>query len=128
MIPTINPLRDAEVHADAEQTRADANETQSTRERRIVRDAVLNALLAGDTAAVVPHVSINGKTIHVQLTEILADYRHELDAHILRLIAAGLTKDYTGCHTHAQSLSVALQDLHADDVVERLELAGEVLA
>lgn len=128
MLITTNPLADAERFNDAEQARADHFEAQSERERRIVRDAVLDALLAGDVAAVVPHVSTNGKTITTHLTEVMADHRYKLDEHILRLIAAALKMDYTGCHTHAQALSIALQDLHADDVVERLELAGEVLA
>jgi hypothetical protein len=125
---TTNPTADAERFNDAEQARDDHFETLANGVRNQLRDAVLDALLSGNTAAIVPSVTIDGKTTHMHLTECMSNYRYELDAQLLRLIAAALKQDHITAHDAAQQVSIKLQDLHADDVVERLELAGEVLA
>ena len=103
---------------------------QDAHERDIDRLAgeVRGAILAGDAAAIVPHVSIAGTRIHTMLTEVLNDHMHDQDGALLRLISCAALGDAAGAAEAAETIISTVAWRHAEDVCERIELSGEVMA
>ena len=89
---------------------------------------VRGAILAGDAAAIVPHVSIAGTRIHTMLTEVMADHMHDQDSALLRLISCAALGDAAGAAEAAETIISTVAWRHAEDVCERIELSGEVMA
>ena len=89
---------------------------------------VRGAILAGDAAAIVPHVSIAGTRIHTMLTEVLNDHMHDQDSALLRLISCAALGDAAGAAEAAETIISTVAWRHAEDVCERIELSGEVMA
>lgn len=125
---TANPSGDAERHDDAEQARHDHFEAANDAERLTLEQEVRDAILAGNAAAIVPHVSIAGKRMHALITEVLADHMHDQDPALLQLLSCAAMGDIVGAAAAAETIISAVAHRHAEDVCERLELSGEVMA
>lgn len=125
---TSDPWLDAARHEDAQDAISAVLESHDKRQAAAIRDAVRDACLSGDATVTVPHVSIDGKRIATMLTEVLADHMHDQDAALCKLIACALKMDIIGACAAAEQIVSTVEARHAEDVCERLDISGEVLA
>jgi hypothetical protein len=128
MLMTANPLADAERYHDAAAAAAEIIDRAHEDEEDRLLQEVRAAILAGDAAAIVPHVSIAGKRVHAMLTEVMADHMHDQDAALLQLLSCAALGDIAGAAAAAETIISAVAHRHAEDVCEKLDLAGEVMA
>jgi hypothetical protein len=118
----------AQAALDAQDESAEHLERLAEREYDTLVREVRDAILAGDSAAVVPHVSAAGKRIHAMLIEITTDHMHDQDGALLRLLSCAALGDPAGAAEAAETIISTVSHRHAEDVCERLDLAGEVMA
>jgi len=128
MLMTANPLADAERYHDAADDAAQIIDRALEEESARLQQEVRGAILAADAAAIVPHISISGKRVSAMLTEVLNDHMHDQDGMLLRLLSCAALGDIAGAAAAAETIISAVAHRHAEDVCEKLDLAGEVMA
>jgi hypothetical protein len=127
MMPTANPHADAERWEDQAEATAQSVEAADNAKHAEVLDEVREAILTGDARAIVQHVAINGRPVTVSVSEMMWDHMHDQDERVIQLLFAAVHGDTIGAACIAESIISTVAHRHADDVVERLDLCGEVM-
>ena len=127
MLMTANPLADYERWVDNAEATANAIERTDNARHASLLNEIREAILTGDARAIVPHVAINGREVAVSVSEMLSDHMHDQDGRLMQLLAAAARGDCIGAACFAESIIAVVANRHADDVIERLDVCGEVL-
>jgi len=127
LMPTANPHADAERWVDQAEATAQSVEAADNAKHAEVLDEVRAAILTGDARAIVQHVAINGRPVTVSVSEMMWDHMHDQDERVMQLLAAASRCDTVAAAELAESIMATVAHRHADDVVERLDLCGEVM-
>ena len=127
LMPTANPHADYERWADQAEATALSVEAADNAKHAEVRAEVREAILAGAFTRVT-HVSIAGKPEQVCVSEVWDDRMYDCNGDLFRLLRAVIERRDIDALVIANGMVQMCATRHADDVCERLDLAGEVMA
>lgn len=125
---TNEPWLDAARHEDEQDAIAAALEDRDARQRELLEIEVRDAILSGNPLAQVTHVSIGGKRITAMLSEVFFDHTWDKDEALMQLLSAAARGDVAGAAAAAETIIATVAQRHAEDVCDRLDLSGEVMA
>lgn len=124
---TANPHADAERMADyAEATAMSVEAEQSTQHDEVCAQ-VRAAILTGEPFTRIVHVSIAGKPVQVCVSEVWDDRMYDCNGDLFRLLRAVIERRETDALVIATGMVDTCAKRHADDVIERLDVCGEVM-
>lgn len=124
---TTNPHADYERWADNAEATAQSVEAEQAMQHADICTQVRAAILTGEPFTRVTHVSIAGKPVQVCVSEVWDDRMFDCNGDLFRLIAAALTRNVDKAQALAEGLVTMCATRHADDVIERMDVCGEVL-
>lgn len=123
---TVNPHADYERWADNAEATAQSVEAEQSTQHAEVCAQVRAAILSGAFTRIV-HVSIAGKPVQVCVSEVWDDRMFDCNGDLFRLLRAVIERRDIDALVIATDMVDTCAKRHADDVIERLDVCGEVL-
>ena len=124
---TANPRADYERWADNAEATAQSVEAEQSTQHADICAQVRAAILTGGPCTRVTHVSIAGKPVQVCVSEAWDDRMFDCNGDLFRLLRAVIERRDTDALVIATGMVETCATRHADDVIERLDVCGEVL-
>ena len=124
---TANPRADYERWADNAEATAQSVEAEQSTQHADICAQVRAAILTGEPFTRVTHVSIAGKPVQVCVSEVWDDRMFDCNGDLFRLLRAVIEGRETDALVIATGMVETCATRHADDVLERLDVCGEVL-
>lgn len=124
---TANPHADAERMADYAEATAMSVEAEQAQQHDEVLCEIREAMLTGDSRAIVGHVAFNGRMTTATISEVISGHMHDQDDVLLQLLRAASRLEIATAASLAETLIAVVANRHADDVIERLDVCGEVM-
>ena len=124
---TVNPHADYERWADNAEATAQSVEAEQSTQHAEVCAQVRAAILSGEPFTRIVHVSIAGKPVQVCVSEVWDDRMFDCNGDLFRLLRAVIERRDIDALVIATGMVEMCAKRHADDVIERLDVCGEVM-
>ena len=124
---TANPRADYEHWADNAEATAQSVEAEQAKQHDEVCAQVRAAIMTGEPFPRIVHVSIAGKPVQVCVSEVWDERMFDCNGDLFRLLRAVIERRDIDARVIATGMVEMCAKRHADDVIERLDVCGEVM-